>query len=136
MLVTITNDAWYGDTMAPWQHFRAVRFRAAENRRPLLRAAITGVSAYVAPDGSVRRQLGVFREGVISASGARAAWLHGLYPLPVARAAALHPGGDGRNPSRAKAAASCTTSPSRIMREPLLAGTCSDEELRIYVPAK
>ncbi len=67
MLVTITNDAWYGDTSAPWQHFRAARFRAAENRRPLLRAAITGVSAYVAPDGSVRGQLGVFREGVITA---------------------------------------------------------------------
>jgi apolipoprotein N-acyltransferase len=65
VLVTITNDAWYGDTSAPWQHFRAARFRAAENRRPLLRAAITGVSAYVGPDGSVRAELGVFREGVI-----------------------------------------------------------------------
>ncbi|HKI04304.1 MAG TPA: apolipoprotein N-acyltransferase [Thermoanaerobaculia bacterium] len=67
MLVTITNDAWYGDTSAPWQHFRAARFRAAENRRPMLRAAITGVSAYVAPDGSVRAELGVFQEGVIRA---------------------------------------------------------------------
>lgn len=67
MLVTITNDAWYGDTSAPWQHFRAARFRAAENRRPLLRAAITGVSAFVGPDGSVRAQIGVFREGVIRA---------------------------------------------------------------------
>ena len=54
--MTITNDAWYGDTSAPWQHFRAARFRAAENRRPLLRAAITGVSACVAPDGSVRER--------------------------------------------------------------------------------
>ena len=65
MLVTVTNDAWYGDTSAPWQHFRAARFRAAESRRPLLRAAITGVSAYVAPDGSVRALIGVFKEGVI-----------------------------------------------------------------------
>jgi apolipoprotein N-acyltransferase len=67
ILVTITNDAWYGDTWAPWQHYRAARFRAAENRRPLLRAAITGVSAIVGPDGSVWSQLGVFREGVIRA---------------------------------------------------------------------
>ena len=67
MLVTITNDAWYGDTAAPWQHFRAARFRAAENRRTLLRAAITGVSALVGPDGSVRAQIGVFEEGVIRA---------------------------------------------------------------------
>lgn len=67
VLVTITNDAWYGDTWAPWQHFRAARFRAAENRRPLLRAAITGVSAVVGTDGSVWSQLGVFQEGVIRA---------------------------------------------------------------------
>ena len=67
LLVTITNDAWYGDTAAPWQHFRAARFRAAENRRPLLRAAITGVSALVGPDGSVWQEIGVFQEGVIRA---------------------------------------------------------------------
>jgi apolipoprotein N-acyltransferase len=65
ILVTITNDAWYGDTAAPWQHFRAARFRAAENRRPLLRAAITGVSALVGPDGSVWAEIDVFKEGVI-----------------------------------------------------------------------
>jgi apolipoprotein N-acyltransferase len=68
ILVTITNDGWYGDTAAPWQHLRAARFRAAENRRPMLRAAITGVSAVIAPDGSVRGQLGVGEEGVIRAS--------------------------------------------------------------------
>jgi apolipoprotein N-acyltransferase len=67
LLLSVTNDAWYGDTAAPWQHFRAVRFRAAENRRPFLRAAITGVSAVVAPDGSVAALLGPFRQGVIRA---------------------------------------------------------------------
>lgn len=65
LLVTITNDAWYGDTAAPWQHYRAARFRAAENRRTLLRAAITGVSAIVGPDGSVWTEIGVFEEGMI-----------------------------------------------------------------------
>jgi apolipoprotein N-acyltransferase len=67
LLVSVTNDAWYGDTAAPWQHFRAVRFRAAENRRPFLRAAITGISAVVAPDGSVEAMLAPFRQGVIRA---------------------------------------------------------------------
>jgi len=67
VLVTLTNDAWYGDTAAPWQHLRAARFRAAENRRPLLRSAITGVSAVIAPDGSVQGQLGVGKEGVLKA---------------------------------------------------------------------
>ncbi len=62
LLVTITNDAWYGDTFAPWQHFRAARFRAAENRRPLLRAAVTGVSGILGPDGSVRARSAVGEE--------------------------------------------------------------------------
>ncbi|MGB3564451.1 MAG: apolipoprotein N-acyltransferase [Thermoanaerobaculia bacterium] len=65
LLVTVTNDAWYGDTAAPWQHYRAARFRAAESRRFLLRAAITGVSGLIAPDGSVVSQLDVGEEGVI-----------------------------------------------------------------------
>lgn len=65
-LVTITNDAWYGDTWAPWQHFRAARWRAAEAGRPLVRAAITGVSAVIAPDGSVRQLLGVGETGVLA----------------------------------------------------------------------
>ncbi len=67
ILVTVTNDAWYGDTSAPWQHFRAVRFRAAETRRPFVRAALTGISAVVEPDGSVRQLLGVGEEGVLAA---------------------------------------------------------------------
>lgn len=55
-LVSITNDDWYGPTAARWQHLRAARFRAAETRRTLLRAAITGVSAIVRPDGSVAQR--------------------------------------------------------------------------------
>ena len=48
-LVSVTNDDWYGPTSAAWQHLRAARFRAAETRRTLLRAAITGVSAVIGP---------------------------------------------------------------------------------------
>lgn len=66
VLATLTNDAWYGDTAAPWQHLRAARFRAAENRRPLLRAAITGVSAVITPEGQVQAKLGVGKEGTLS----------------------------------------------------------------------
>jgi len=66
-LVTLTNDAWYGDTAAPRQHFRAARWRAAETGRPLIRAAITGISAVVGPDGSVRRHLGVGKAGILRA---------------------------------------------------------------------
>ena len=77
ILVTITNDAWYGDTAAPWQHYAAARFRAAENRRPVLRAAITGISAVVAADGSERSRLDPFTRGTLRA---RVAGRHGLSP--------------------------------------------------------
>ncbi|HVS04279.1 MAG TPA: apolipoprotein N-acyltransferase [Thermoanaerobaculia bacterium] len=95
-LVTITNDAWYGDTSAPWQHFRAARFRAAETRRPLARAAITGISALVAADGGVEAQLGPFDEGLLrgrvrGATGltpfARAPWLAPALSLLLTAAA-------------------------------------------------
>ena len=66
-LVTITNDAWYGDTWAPWQHYRAARFRAAENGRPLLRAALTGVSGVIDARGQEVQRLGVHEHGVIRA---------------------------------------------------------------------
>lgn len=66
VLATITNDAWYGDTAAPWQHFRAARFRAAENQRPMLRAALTGVSGLIDARGQVVAQLGVGEEGALA----------------------------------------------------------------------
>jgi apolipoprotein N-acyltransferase len=67
VLVTLSNDAWYGDTAAPWQLLRSARFRAAESRRPLLRAAITGVSAVIDARGEVVDMLGVGEEGVLAA---------------------------------------------------------------------
>ena len=66
LLTTITNDAWYGDSDAPWQHLRAARFRAAENRRPMIRAAITGVSGLVDARGRLVDFLGVGEEGVLT----------------------------------------------------------------------
>ncbi len=67
LLATVTNDGWYGDTAAPWQHFRAARFRAAETRRPMLRAALTGVSGLIDAQGAVQQLLRVGEEGVLAA---------------------------------------------------------------------
>jgi len=53
VLVNVTNDAWYGTTPAAWQHFQAARMRAVETGRYLLRAANTGVTAIIGPDGKV-----------------------------------------------------------------------------------
>jgi apolipoprotein N-acyltransferase len=64
-LVTLTNDAWYGASAAPWQHLRAARFRAAETHRTVLRAALTGVSAWIEPDGSLAATLSVGEQGIL-----------------------------------------------------------------------
>lgn len=51
ILVNVTNDGWYGTSAAPYQHYAMARFRAVENRRFLVRAANTGISAIVDPFG-------------------------------------------------------------------------------------
>ena len=53
LLITITNDAWYGQTAGPYQHFILAAMRAVENRRALARAANTGISGFVDPVGRV-----------------------------------------------------------------------------------
>ena len=65
VLVHITNDAWYGDTSAPRQLLRASRFRAAESGRYVLRAALTGVSAVIAADGSVEQDILLGQSGIV-----------------------------------------------------------------------
>jgi len=52
-LVNITNDAWYKQTSAASEHFQASVFRAVENRVFLVRAANTGISGFIGPDGKV-----------------------------------------------------------------------------------
>jgi apolipoprotein N-acyltransferase len=60
LLTTITNDAWYGQTSAPWQHFDLARMRAIEQGRYLARAANTGISGIVDPYGRVVLQTALF----------------------------------------------------------------------------
>jgi apolipoprotein N-acyltransferase len=53
VLINASNDGWYGDTSAPWQHLNMVRMRAIENHRWILRATNTGVTASIDPNGRV-----------------------------------------------------------------------------------
>ncbi len=59
-LVNVTNDAWYGRSSAPYQTLAQATLRAIENRMPMVRAANTGISAIIEPDGRVRWQSALF----------------------------------------------------------------------------
>ena len=64
LLVNLTNDGWYGATAAPYQHLAMARWRAVENRRFLLRAANSGISAVVAPTGRIEARTALFTREV------------------------------------------------------------------------
>jgi apolipoprotein N-acyltransferase len=53
LLVNMTNDAWFGDTIEPWQHLALAKLRAIEHRRYFVRSTNSGVSAIIDPNGAV-----------------------------------------------------------------------------------
>ncbi|MFO0676447.1 MAG: apolipoprotein N-acyltransferase [Polyangiaceae bacterium] len=61
LLVNITNDAWFGDTVEPWEHLALATFRAIEHRRYLVRSTNSGVSAIVDPLGNIVAHTGTFK---------------------------------------------------------------------------
>ena len=66
VLINITNDAWYGRTSAPYQHFSMAILRAVENRRSLIRAANTGISGFIDPVGRVTASTQLFTDAAIT----------------------------------------------------------------------
>ncbi len=65
LLVNVTNDAWFGRSSARYQHLQITRMRAAEARRPLLRAANDGVSAVIGADGRIQASAPEFAPAVL-----------------------------------------------------------------------
>lgn len=65
-IVTITNDAWFGKTSGAYQHFSMAVFRAVENRKPLLRAANTGISGFIDSNGRILAVSGLFERLVLT----------------------------------------------------------------------
>ena len=61
LFLNVTNDAWFGDTAAPWQHFMLSAIRAVEHGIPLVRVANTGTSGVVDITGRIRGQTPVFQ---------------------------------------------------------------------------
>lgn len=77
-ILNVTNDAWFGDTTGPRQHFTQGRFRAIEEGLPLVRSANTGISGIVDSYGRIIGHLELGQRGVLDG------------PLPVALAPTLY----------------------------------------------
>ncbi len=72
-LLNVTNDAWFGNTPGPHQHFAQARLRTIEEGLPLVRAANNGISAVVDPLGRIVRALPLGQDGVIDS----------ILPMPI-----------------------------------------------------
>jgi apolipoprotein N-acyltransferase len=78
-MVNVTNDAWFGLTSGPYQHFASARLRAVEEGLPLVRAANTGITAVVDAYGRVTARLPIMTTGVLDAALPRATIQPTLY---------------------------------------------------------
>jgi apolipoprotein N-acyltransferase len=101
ILVNVSDDAWFGDSIAPHQHLQIARMRALEGGRYLLRATNTGISAIIDPRGQVIAQSPQFESYVLTGSaelreGATPFIGGGRYAVPLLLAAGIFVGGLSR----------------------------------------
>ena len=68
LLVNVSNDAWFGDTAGPHQHFQMARMRALELGRWMVRSTNTGISALVTPEGRVAASAPSFEAAALGVS--------------------------------------------------------------------
>ncbi|MBZ0106248.1 MAG: apolipoprotein N-acyltransferase [Sulfuricella denitrificans] len=65
MLANLTNDAWFGHSIGPWQHLQIAQMRAMESGRTMVRATNTGVTAIINPQGEVEKQAPTFTTTIL-----------------------------------------------------------------------
>ena len=63
-MINITNDAWFGKTIGPYQHLALAKIKAVEFGLPLARVANTGISAYISSFGEVVNKFPLYVEDV------------------------------------------------------------------------
>jgi apolipoprotein N-acyltransferase len=68
LLVNVSNDAWFGRSLAPHQHLQMARLRARETGRPMLRATNTGISAIIDHTGRITARSEQYEEAVLTGS--------------------------------------------------------------------
>lgn len=68
MILTVSNDAWFGRSIGPHQHMQLAQMRAIELGRPVIRVTNTGITAIVNPQGIITDRLNQFEEGVLRAN--------------------------------------------------------------------
>lgn len=66
ILINVSNDAWFGDSLAPHQHLQIARMRAIEAARPLLRATNTGITAIIDAQGQVVSRVPQFSDAILT----------------------------------------------------------------------
>lgn len=89
LLLTLSNDTWFGKSIGPKQHFQIARMRAIENRKPLIRATNDGISALITADGKVSVTIPSYKRDILEGTleprdGLTPFGRHGSYPILLA----------------------------------------------------
>ena len=67
-LVNVSNDSWFGNSLAPHQNLQMAQVRSLEFGRPMIRATNTGISAFINVQGQVTKRIGVDEQGILVGS--------------------------------------------------------------------